>query len=127
MRRPKGRIERIIAKAAAWFVVLLLLGIAVFLAGSTWEVRQKERAAWQEREYAREAYEEAVARRDTLLEYLSGLSTDRGVEEEFRKRFPVARDGEEIIILVDPSEATLDTVPEPSVSFWQRIKGWFSF
>jgi len=123
----KGRIERMAVKGFLWLFVVFLLSVAVFFAGATWEIRHKERTAWQEREYVRVQYEELTSRHIALSEKLSDLETERGLEEEFRKRFPVARDGEEVVVLVDATRAVEDTTIDPPQTFWDRIRGWFGF
>lgn len=116
-----------VVKGLLWLFILSLLSVAVFFAGATWEIRQKERTAWQEREYARVQYEELSSRHTTLSEKLSNLETERGLEEEFRKRFPVTREGEEVVILVDATRAVEDTAIDSPQTFWDRIRGWFGF
>ena len=127
MSMLKGPIERMMLKVVVWALIAFLLVIAVFLAGATWEIRQKERLAWREREYARGHYEEVSTRHEALVERLENLSTERGMEEELRKRFPVAREGEEVVVLIDAPRVVGDTIPEPPKTFWDRIKGWFGF
>lgn len=123
----KGRIERMVTKGLLWMLIVFLLAIAVFFAGATWEIRQKERVAWQEREYARVQYEQINTRHAALSAKLADLKTERGLEEEFRKRFPVAREGEEVVVLVDAPSAVDDTAIEPPRTFWDRVRGWFGF
>jgi cell division protein FtsB len=57
------------------------------------------------------------------------LEDDRGIEEELRSRFDVAKEGEDVIVLVDerPHEEKTTTVePSPSkkTSFFEQLKFW---
>jgi cell division protein FtsB len=56
---------------------------------------------------------------------LAKLSTERGVEEEIRLRYQLAKPGEEQIVLVArEKEASSTNVSEDS-SFWSWVTGWF--
>lgn len=123
----KGRFERLALKGLLWVVIVFLVGAAVLLAGATWEVRQKERIAFSEKENARIQYEETAERKQNLEESVENLSHERGMEEEFRKRFPVAREGEEVIVLVDADVPETSGENEDSKGFWNRLKTWFGF
>jgi len=123
----KGRIEKLFLKALMWGCLIFLLAVAVFLAGATWEIRQKERLAQQEKMLAEGQYNEVSERYESLREQLSRLSDERGIEEELRRRFPVAREGEEVVILVDAPSAVRDTVHEAPQGLWGRVKQWFGF
>ena len=120
----KGRFERLAMKGVFWIFIIFLIGIAVLMAGATWEIRQKEKIAFREKENARKQFEETSQRLALLTENVDNLSDERGLEEEFRKRFPVARDGEEVVVLVDAQPPAVDTTPVTNKSLWLRIKGW---
>lgn len=123
----KGRFERLIVKGLLWVVIGALVAFAVFMVGAVWEVRGKQRLAVAEREYAREALASIEERERALSEAVGRFDTERGLEEEFRKRFPVAKEGEEVIVLVDAPAPSGETVPEPPKGFWQTVVGWFQF
>lgn len=120
----KGRFERLAMKGVFWIFIIFLIGISVLMAGATWEIRQKEKIAFREKENARKQFEETSQRLALLTENVDNLSDERGLEEEFRKRFPVARDGEEVVVLVDAQPPAVDTTPVTNKSLWLRIKGW---
>lgn len=120
----KGRFEKLFIKGLLWIVILFLVGVAVLLAGATWEIRQKERIAHREREYAKEQFAEVSERYEILVQSVENLSNERGLEEEFRRRFPVAREGEEVIVLVDAKEGATDSTQESTRSLLDRFKSW---
>lgn len=124
MRLPKGRFERLLIKMALWVAIAALLLFAVFLAGSTWEVYQKEKQVRFDRKAAEEARDALLGRRDALSGDLEALKSERGLEAEFRERFPVVKEGEEVIVLVDAKDVSADTSGAPKRSFWERVGAW---
>lgn len=65
-------------------------------------------------------------RQKSLSGQLEALGTARGVEENVRKTYPLAKSGEEVIILTDSPEAT--TAPEKSEwNSWQWLTSLFSW
>ena len=60
------------------------------------------------------------------------LEDERGIEEELRSRFDVRKEGEQVIILLDPDrqsskrdvDTTLETPHSEAKSFWDHIKFW---
>lgn len=123
----KGRFEKLFIKGLLWIVILFLVGVAVLLAGATWEIRQKERIAHREREYAKEQFAEVSERYGILVQSVENLSNERGLEEEFRRRFPVAREGEEVVVLVDAPPPLSDTESVRSQGFWEALRSWFGW
>ena len=119
----KGRFDRLFIKAGIWTGTGLLGILAISLGLSTWKVYQKERVAAA-------SYEDAVATRTQLTEeatsltaQVAGLGTDRGVEGFVREHYPLAKPGEEVIVLVDATSATPAPVAPPQ-GVWGTIKGW---
>ena len=127
MRKPKGRFERLIIKGALWVAVVLLILVAVFLAGATWEVYEKEVGARAELDAVTARRDTLEERKETLTTDLTALKSDRGMEAELRERFPVAKDGEEVIVLVDAPDGPESATEEPENDFWATVQGWFGF
>lgn len=125
MRGPKGRFERVIFKGILWMGIIFLIGLAVLLSGSTWEVYQKEHEAQEELDAARMKKDDLEKRKEQLSGDLKALGTERGMEAEFRERFPVAKEGEEVIVLVDAKESAPDTSTAPHKGLWGTIWAWF--
>ena len=107
-------------------VVAVLAVFVLILAHATWGVYQKE----QESQTAAAASESELGklqdRQAVLQSEIARLKTDEGVEEEIRSKFSVAKPGEDLIIIVNPDDATnTQTLPKPSL--WDRVKGWLTF
>ena len=110
--------------------VAVLLAIAVLLSMSVYERYQSERdmaAKRQELEGKLVALKNQAA---TLEEEVERLKSDRGIEEELRDRFEVAKSGEDIVIIVDGGATTSATTSSrytASAGFWSRLSAFFSF
>jgi Tfp pilus assembly protein PilN len=103
--------------------LLLLAGVCIFLMFAIFDLLPKEMRA-------RSAAKEAEIRRDTLEERsgllaarIAELETPRGQEAYVRKTRDVARDGEEVIMVLaetGESEKNIDPLP-----WYRRVMGWF--
>lgn len=102
--------------------VLLLLLIALLLRG-VWGVYVKERESRVLRLEAEGQLTDLERRENELRADIAELKTDRGIEEELRERYDLAREGEGVVVLVDPPE------PEPELrpTRFQKVKEWFSW
>ncbi len=85
-------------------VVLFILSIvALFLGNATWNVYQKYSEARQNEEIVSNEIQKLQERERDLSVDIARLNTERGVEEELRKRFGVAKKGEEVMVIVEPT------------------------
>ena len=102
--------------------ILVLLVLVVLLGRSVWERFQIERDMAARAAQAQAELDELSARKDDLearVEYLEG---ERGIEEEVRKNFDVAKDGEQVIILMgDVEEETEPAVVSESKPAWYQF------
>lgn len=96
--------------------IVILLGISVF------ERYQVEREMSARRIAAEEEYQELEQRREELNAKVDYLSGERGIEEEIRKHFDVAKEGEKVIILLGDDEEGGDEIAEPA-----RRSKWYQF
>ena len=105
--RQKARWRKIIYSKP---MILFLVMVFVFVLSATWGMFQKSRLAGSNATLAEEAVAGLENRERALSEDIVGLSTERGIEEEIRERFMVAKMGERVIIIADPEEAEVHTV-----------------
>lgn len=73
---------------------------------------------------AEQELQELQDRKEQLKDKVEYLEGERGIEEEIRKHFDVAKEGEQVVILIGEDERTgaLDTAPEeetPWYIFWR--------
>ena len=107
-------------------VVLFFLVVVIFLLSySVWGVFQKERETQVKKEQRQQVLIEVEERERVLAEETKRLNTERGVEEEIRSKFDVARAGEQILVIVDAPEDNILLESKEEASVWQRFLNIF--
>ncbi len=105
-------------------VILVLLALVFVGVRGVWGVYKKEQEsrmlrAETEMQLAKLKVREADLRRD-----MASLKSERGIEEVLREEYELAKEGEGVIVIVDPTEP----VPkEPEPTRMQRIGSWFGW
>lgn len=104
-----------------WYAVAFLLLIVVFFSFSVWE---RYRAAHVMKERLEASEKEAAAlktHKEQLSEQVEYLKGERGIEEELRRNFDVAKPGEQVIVLTGRAERVSATTSDVTVSapWWQ--------
>ena len=110
-------------------VTLFVIAVLVFFVGrGAWNTHEKAQIARSERNIAERSLSELESRASELQASLIRLKSDRGIEEEVRQKYTVARLGEEVVIVVDDSvkkgengEAVAEKSP------WQSFVSFFGF
>ena len=85
----------------SWPSLIFLIIVSIFLTHGVWGVFQKEHQTSLIRKQRLSHLEELKTREDVLVKEINRLNTDRGIEEEIRQKFEVARPGEEVIVIVE--------------------------
>jgi cell division protein FtsB len=110
--------------------ILFLISIFVmFSAYNRFEAAADMEEKLESRRVELEKLEQRAALLKTKVEY---LQNERGVEEELRSRFNVAKEGEQVIILVDQKKDPVQSLPTQDASnqtsseesFWDIFKFW---
>jgi len=103
-------------------VTLVVLAIVVLLLlNSVWNIFLKERVTNTTRKKLEREFVELQEREALLREEIERLSTPRGVEEEIRSKFEVAKEGEEIMVIVDPGREDNTNTDDSKKGFWSRL------
>jgi cell division protein FtsB len=102
--------------------VLLLVCIAIALRG-VWGVYKKSQESRVLKIEAEATLNDLKSREKELREDIASLKSDRGVEAELRERYDLAKEGESVVVIVDPPAPP----PEPKPTPFQRFKSWFSW
>jgi cell division protein FtsB len=107
-------------------MLLALFVLFAFFAHSTWKLGQRARETARETEALGNALSALAAKEATLSARVEALKTDRGVEEAIREKFKVAKQGEGVVVVVDP-EVKADTIEatNPFSAFWMQLTGLF--
>ena len=108
------------------FVVILGVVCALSI-NATWDVYKKVRDTEKNVAAVAETYDELKIRELELTGKIDSLETPLGVETEIREKFGLVKEGEEMIVIVDPpkeeKEDGLEDVDDKTL--WEKIKEWF--
>lgn len=105
------------------FTVILLLVLFALIRGG-WNVYQKQRETYVNKIDAEARLDELNDRKNQLQAEVLHLKSGRGIEEEMRQQFEVAREGEGLIVIVDRPESDNDGVEKRSGSWWSPLWPW---
>ena len=103
-------------------IAVLLLFLAAAVRG-IWDVYQKLQESQTLRHEAEVQLENLKMRETSLRTDISKLKSDRGMEEVLREEYELARDGEGVVVIVEPQAPP----PELQPSTFQRFKTWFNW
>ncbi len=107
---------------------IVILGVVCALSiNATWDVYKKVRDTGKNVAAVAETYNELKKRELELTAKIGSLETPLGVETEIRDKFGLVKDGEEMIVIVDPPKEEKENDPESTddKTLWEKIKGWF--
>lgn len=117
--RKKRQLKRILYSTGA----LVVLGVIVFSLGhATWDVYQKAKLTDERRQEALNELARLKKQEATLKEQLQRLQTDRGIEEEVRTKFNVAKEGEKVVTITSPQNGEGSGASQ-AAPWWKRIFG----
>ncbi len=119
--RYKQRVRRFLYSR---LTIGVLAVIVLFVGYKTWGIYEKERLSREMLEQAKASHGELSLRALALSADIESLKTEAGFEEAVRDRYGVAKEGEEIVVLVD-DEDTHEEEEERGEGFWDKIKEFF--
>ena len=105
--------------------IVVLLLIILLLGRSVYERFMIEREMAERLAETEQEMRDIQSRKEELSSKVEYMTGERGVEEEIRKNFDVAREGEQVIILVGEDEsvpANTVVTPEDKPKWWQFWK-----
>ncbi len=104
---------------------LAFLGaVVIFFGYSLFSLISKMEETSKNKKLAQEKLNQLENEKWKLSSEIGSLKTDKGVEENIREKFGLAKDGESMIMIVDDKNKPL--APENSSSgFFSFIKNWF--
>ena len=100
----------------------VLAVLIFFVARGTWGVYQKAQESRSNLALTQKAYAELEDRQSVLAAQIEALKTSRGVEEEIRSRYEVAKPGEQVALIVDDAPTSTATTSEPT--WWDELMSW---
>ncbi len=119
--QQKRKFRSILESRITWVLLLVLLGSVLVSAYDRYLIAREMagRRAEAEAELA-----ELKARQDDLKAEVDYLSNERGIEAEVRRQFDVAREGEQVVIILGSDESassTTEATTTPKVRPWYRF------
>lgn len=106
-------------------VQIILLIVIIFLARSTWKIYQKNQEAKDSLMRAEAELSTLQLSSAELAEKIEDLESERGRDREIREKFGVAKDGEDVVIIVRGKNGTSTSTAPVERSFLGRI--WHGF
>lgn len=106
-------------------IIALLIILIVVLARPVWKIWQRSRVVAEEQAQVAAKLSELKERRDFLEQQIAALQTPRGIEGEIRKKFPVVREGEKVIIVGEEESSNTASTTATSSHWWQSVKDLF--
>jgi len=110
-------------KRKRWSKRLILLGLLIIflvVLRATWDLYQKSQLAGAKLNSSADRLAKLTERQTVLRDKIERLKTPRGVEEEIRNNFPVVKEGEQVINLVEEE-------PQPTITSTTTRKWWQIF
>ncbi len=104
--------------------LVILFLILLIVAHSTWVVYRKKVES-EEMKNVSEKNVEALRERSQSLQYkIDRLATQQGIEEEVRSKFSVAKEDENMVVIVQEESSTSESLNQSG--FWDKIRGFFT-
>ncbi len=102
-----------------FFIIVLIPGV--------YGIYKKVSESEKDRKAAERELADLETREQMLVLKVDRGNTDRGLEEQIREKYNVAKEGESVIVLVDKPIAASTTQNEANVfkAVWQRLKKAF--
>lgn len=99
--QEKKRIRNILYSKITLFAIFVIL---IFLVKATFGVYYKNKVSGENLSKAKEEIAELEKREKALNSKIERIRTDKGTEEEIRKKFMVGKVGEQVIVIVDENK-----------------------
>lgn len=99
--------------------------LTALVARGAWQMHEKAAIARAERAEAERSFAELTERDAGLEASLADLKSAQGLEAEVRRKFTVARPGEEVVVVVDENTKKGKNSEVSNKDFWARIVKFF--
>ena len=122
--QEKKRLRNILYSKITLIALFIIL---IFIARATLSVYHKQKTSKGNLNKAQEEIAE-LKKREKMLNYeIDRLKTDRGTEEEIRKKFMVGKAGEQVIVIVDDNKTNKNNAAgdNEEKSIWSKFLNLF--
>jgi len=122
--QEKKKLRNILYSKVTLIAIFVIL---VFVARATFSVYYKQKVSGENLSKAREEITELEKREKMLNSEIDRLKTDKGTEEEIRKKFMVGKAGEQVIVIVDDNKTNKNgaDASDEKKSAWVRFLDLF--
>lgn len=117
--KNKKKIKKLIYSKIS---LLIALAIVVFMSMSTYNIYKKYRESYENKKSAMGELKSLEQRNKELSSRIERLNTNRGLEEEIRKKFNVAKEGEGVVVIVPKSGTSSDGNSENKETLWGKLR-----
>ncbi len=119
----KRKLRAAFESRITWTILLVLSGLMIVSAYDRYQIARDmaERRFEAELEQGR-----LLERRRELQADVEYLSNERGIEAEMRRQFDVAREGEQVVIIVE-DEATVNPIATTTPADTETERPWYRF
>jgi len=119
--QQKKNIRKVMYSRITIFIFFI---IVIFLVREVYDIYKKERMSAKSVASVEENYNDLKNRQNMLKSEIERLNTDKGIEEEIRSKFSVAKPGETVVVVIDSSSSTSTDSESVEKGFWNKIFGW---
>ncbi len=119
--KEKKRVRKLIYSKPVLFALAVILLVSL---EELWSIYGKYSEAYEKAQDAKADLERLQEKEAELEKKVAFLKTDRGKEEEIRKKFMVGKEGEGVILVVDQAASTTPP-PVSKPSTWTRFLDFF--
>jgi cell division protein FtsB len=116
MTQVKGKNKK---SGLDWLIIGILVLILLVVARATWGLYWKNQRALSNLRSSALRFDKLTEREVILRDKIERLKTPRGIEEEIRNNFPVAKPGERVINFVEEDEKS--SLPATTTKKWWQI------
>ena len=122
--KQKRQLRKRIYSKPVLFILILILA---FLVHGTWGIYKKSKQSKETLAVAQLEFDKLKEREESIEKKIGRLGTETGLEEEIRSKFDVAKEGEQIIVIVDNDDLPPVVEDKPGVikGFFTTVKSWF--
>jgi len=121
-KTQKSKVRKILESK----LMLVLLFVALlFFAWNVADFISKSRETSLNRKIAEEKVMELQGKKEKLSTDINRLQTKDGIESSIREKFGLAKEGENVIVIIDDKNKQETEVEEKDSGFWYFLKNWF--
>lgn len=120
--QQKGRLRNIVYSRP----VLVFLGVLVLIfAWGVINFMDKMKVTIKNKKIAEDKVAQLDQEKERLSSDIAKLKTDTGVEESIREKFGLAKEGENVIVIIEDKNAPKVPLEANTGGFFSFLKNWF--